>query len=442
MSYRAVILTGLPVEYLAVRRYLTDIQEEISPTGTIYEIGTFVAGEKVWKVTIVETGTGNATAALEAEKAITRYNPEILLFVGVAAGIKDVKVGDVVVASNVYNYESGRDAEVFKPRPSLVRSTANLVQTASIESSKTNWLQRLAVKPSSPPHVHIAPIASGEKVIASIDSETFKVLRSSYADARAVEMEGFGFLSAAFSHPDIAALVIRGISELIDNHENASVEPLESGPDRFEKAANHASAFAFEVLSGFQDIYLDAVLSNTEFHRTFSDELSSLRKLNNIVTKDSNAQKILKRQIFISAITCLETYLSDAFINTVLSDKKHLKSFFLSFKDFKDRKLRANEIFDFYDKADEIAKKAMLDVIYHNLPKVSNMYSATFDIDFPNYSELQKDIVTRHDLVHRNGKTKNGDESLVNKIAVDEVISRIENFVGELDKKLREVEKK
>lgn len=185
---------------------------------------------------------------------------------------------------------------------------------------------------------------------------------------------------------------------------------------------------------------LDAILSNTEFYHTFSNEISSLRKLNSLSIADFNAQRTLKRQIFISAVTCLETYLSDAFINTVLSNQTYLKSFFSSFKDFKDRKLGLDELFSYVDKAEEIAKKAMLEVIYHNLPKVSNMYKSTFDIGFPNFSEIQRDIVTRHDLVHRNGKTKEGEEISVDESVVNSVICRIKNFVDELDRKLKDKE--
>ncbi|MEC4988441.1 MAG: hypothetical protein SAJ37_06795 [Oscillatoria sp. PMC 1068.18] len=185
---------------------------------------------------------------------------------------------------------------------------------------------------------------------------------------------------------------------------------------------------------------LDAILSNTEFYHTFSNEISSLRKLNSLSTGDFNAQRTLKRQIFISAVTCLETYLSDAFINTVLSNQTYLKSFFSSFKDFRDRRLGMNELFSYVDQAEEIAKKAMLEVIYHNLPKVSNMYKSTFDISFPNFSEIQRDIVTRHDLVHRNGKTKEEKEISVDQSVVDRVICRIESFVNELDRMLKDKE--
>ena len=186
---------------------------------------------------------------------------------------------------------------------------------------------------------------------------------------------------------------------------------------------------------------LNAILSNTEFYHTFSSEISSLRVLNESEQSDPNARKILKRQICINAITCLETYLSDAFVHTVLSSKKYLKLFFTTFRDFKDQKLSMNELFDYADKAEEKAKEAMLEVIYHNLPKVSKMYEATLGISFPNISQIQKDIAVRHDLVHRNGKTKEGKEIFIDKADVDEIISRIENFVETLDHMLRAKEK-
>ena len=186
---------------------------------------------------------------------------------------------------------------------------------------------------------------------------------------------------------------------------------------------------------------LEAILSNTEFYRTFFDEISSLRLLNTLNIVDLKALKTLKRQIYIGAITCLETYLSDAFINTVLSNKEYLRSFFSTFKGFNDQKSKMNELFSQFDKAEEVAKKAMLEMIYHNLPNVSKMYKSTLDISFPDFSIIQKDIIARHDLVHRNGKTKERKEIVIDEAIVDEVVCRIESFVNEIDRKLKEKEK-
>jgi hypothetical protein len=183
---------------------------------------------------------------------------------------------------------------------------------------------------------------------------------------------------------------------------------------------------------------LEAILSNTDFHGTFLDEIASLRVLNKLRVPDPKAKKTLSRNLYVGVIACLETYLSDAFINTVLSNEKYLRSFFTSFKDFREQKLPLNELFDFASKREEIAKKTMLEVIYHNLPKVSKMYEATLNIEFPPFFEIQKAVSIRHDLVHRNGKNKDGIESSINSIMVDDIISKVESFINEIDQKLKE----
>ena len=97
-----------------------------------------------------------------------------------------------------------------------------------------------------------------------------------------------------------------------------------------------------------------------------------------------------------------------------------------------------SELFIYFDQAEKLAKEAMLDILYHNLSKVSHMYKSTFKIAFPDFSQISSDIVTRHDLVHRNGKTKKeGQMIVVDELSVDKVISRIENFVALLDRELK-----
>jgi nucleoside phosphorylase len=242
----AVILTALPVEYLAVRFYLTELHEEIHLKGTIYERGQFTSISQIWDVGIVEIGAGNTGAAIEAERAITYFSPDVLFFVGVAGGIKDVEIGDVVASTKIYGFESGKAEQRFKPRPEIGLPAYGLEQRARAEARKGDWLQRLTTEIEPTPRAFVAPIAAGEKVVASTKSDVFQFLAENYGDAIAVEMEGLGFLEAARANQRVEAIVIRGISDLIDGKGKAD----KAGSQ--EMASRHASAFAFTMLANLK----------------------------------------------------------------------------------------------------------------------------------------------------------------------------------------------
>ena len=245
---RAVILTALSVEYQAVRTHLDHLHEVTHEQGTIYEQGSFSADGRFWEVALVEVGAGSSKTALEAERAIQLFDPNVILFVGVAGGLKDVALGDVVAATKAYAYESGKDKATFETRPSVGLSTYRLTERAKAEARKGDWLQRLKGRPPAvPSKVLVAPIAVGDKVIASKRSITYKFLRANYGDAVAVEMEGSGFLESVHANPQVDALVIRGISDLIDHKKQSDAAGSQ------QVAARHAAAFAFELLAKLGD---------------------------------------------------------------------------------------------------------------------------------------------------------------------------------------------
>src|SRR6476620_6646956 len=99
---RAVILTAHSDDYQAIRAHLADVEEETHPQGTVYELGQFSANGKTWEVAIAEIDNSNASAASEAERALSHFKPDVILLVGAATGIKDVALGDVIVATKVY----------------------------------------------------------------------------------------------------------------------------------------------------------------------------------------------------------------------------------------------------------------------------------------------------------------------------------------------------
>lgn len=240
-SPTAVILTALEVETRAVLRHLFGLSTE-TVSGTGFFRGQFDG----WDVAVVEVGAGNVGAAAITVRACEHYKPRVALFVGVAGGVKDVAIGDVVVATKVYGYESGKDkAAGLQVRPTLLTSAHALEQRARILRQTEPWQARLNPQiRHGNPTLFVGAIAAGEKVVASERASTAKLLREHYGDTLAVEMEGRGFLEGVHINHPVQGCVIRGISDVLSGKATAD----QSGSQ--QRAADAAAAVAFQMLSG------------------------------------------------------------------------------------------------------------------------------------------------------------------------------------------------
>lgn len=181
----------------------------------------------------------------------------------------------------------------------------------------------------------------------------------------------------------------------------------------------------------------EAIIANKDYYDSFQKEVSNLEKLNNISLESPDLESVLKRQLYISAIGTLETFLSETFVNLTDERPEYFKNFIETFPDFSKRKFPLSEIYSHYENLKTTARKEMLKVIYHNLDVVQNMYTATFDINFPEIAELSKLIATRHDLVHRNGKTKEGEEVKLDKESITELLKKTSTFVESISVELK-----
>jgi hypothetical protein len=181
---------------------------------------------------------------------------------------------------------------------------------------------------------------------------------------------------------------------------------------------------------------IDAIIESLNFIKAFNKEISNLKQLNDVSLENPDLQETLKRQIYSGAITCLEDYLSTTLIQEVLNKEEYFKNFVRTYHGIKHRKFNLSEIYDNLDKLRDVVKVELVDVIYHDLPKVKGMYKDTLNIDFPEIKDLMTVIKTRHDMVHRNGKNKDGIKIDITKELISGVISKVEDFVKSIDEKL------
>lgn len=118
-------------------------------------------------------------------------------------------------------------------------SAHDLVERAKAES------RAIELDGGSAYRARVAPIAAGEKVVASIRSATHKLIRKNYRDAIAVEMEGRGLLEAVHTNASVSGLIIRGISDLLDAKAQADAAGSQA------VASENAADFAFRILARF-----------------------------------------------------------------------------------------------------------------------------------------------------------------------------------------------
>jgi Ca-activated chloride channel homolog len=214
-----MIFTALKEEHRAVDDHLRDRAQHINTAkladGTYAEV-YLLDGEASWVVYLVDIGPGNNNAAVLAERYREALHLDSLVFVGVAAGRKDVRLGDVVIAEKVYAYESGRQSEgEFQARPDVWKAPHRTVQAAK---QARRALERRGVGYS----IQIKAVSSGSAVVDAHDAPAWRTIHTHYEDTAALEMEGAGLATAAHLAEGVQAFIIRGISDRGDGHKKAA----------------------------------------------------------------------------------------------------------------------------------------------------------------------------------------------------------------------------
>ncbi|MCB0631633.1 MAG: hypothetical protein R2824_02495 [Saprospiraceae bacterium] len=256
------ILSPIEVEYSAVRRFVEDRREQIRGN-IIYEVGRYETS----RIVLRQTGATNQACMLATEKVIRDFEPDYLFLVGVAGGLKDVAIGDLLVGTKIYAYEIGKEtANGFVTRPESFRPDPLLIEKARFVARNFSDLAGIDYQ------VFFGAIASGEKVITSQNSRVAQMIRSNYNDALAVEMESFGFIQAVSEHVKIRSMVIRGISDLLDDKSKMDATGTQY------LASTRAATFAFELIKYIHKNPESTTMKKNELEQAEALELLELQQ--------------------------------------------------------------------------------------------------------------------------------------------------------------------
>lgn len=169
-------------------------------------------------------GMGRVNAATATSEAIKRWKPKHVVLVGIAGGIaaRNVALGDLLISEQIVDYELQKITESGIQVRWSVHKASRRLYAAALNVIGDDWTAHIETKrpEAGTPHIHIGPIASGDKVVAV--ENVLTEYRSVWPSLIGVEMEAAGVASACFAaarQPEF--FMVRGVSDLADGNKNA-----------------------------------------------------------------------------------------------------------------------------------------------------------------------------------------------------------------------------
>jgi nucleoside phosphorylase len=229
ISVDVAIITILQEEYKAVLGLLRDVRPVVgSPeleNNHVWVVGEVDSplSDVPYTVGLAKSPAGTNEAVNTTKNTLEALHPRCVLVVGVAGGLGDVSLGDVVVADRICAYEYGKVDHGFHSRDDLDSPTdAGISSAAStLPDRYPDWYGELARSHGLRdlhPRIIVGHVASGDKVVDDPTAEFFASVIKSRRKLQAVEMEGAGVATAIQNARETQHAVsfgmVRGISDI------------------------------------------------------------------------------------------------------------------------------------------------------------------------------------------------------------------------------------
>lgn len=231
------IITAVEEEFNAVKTSFNDWKEiKLSNDPNIYYLSNIIVNDGLTQSILLSVlpEMGLTAAANLTTRIIDKFHPSKVLMAGICGGVKDkVQIGDLIIASNSWDYGSGKIKPAmeknghyysFEASPNQI-SVPNLntlkLSTSGIIEKITNEWNKYHMDMPMTSQLHIGPMPSGASVIC--DSELFnEIIRPQHRKCLALDMETYGvyYSSANTTELPIRFLSIKAVSDYADEEKN------------------------------------------------------------------------------------------------------------------------------------------------------------------------------------------------------------------------------
>lgn len=173
----------------------------------------------------------------------------------------------------------------------------------------------------------------------------------------------------------------------------------------------------------------------------FNESLSNIEKLLNIEVEESLRNSYMN-MLYSSVITILETYLYDALKFHVFNqpDDLLLRKFIETYQKYQEEQFLYKKLYELFEHKEEKVNETIDFMSYHRLRDISSLYKSIFWIECEEEKiwKIEKAIYKRHDLVHRNGKKKNGTVHEIEKSDVEWLMIVVKDFISYVERGIQD----
>ncbi|ACD30555.1 5'-methylthioadenosine/adenosylhomocysteine nucleosidase [Francisella tularensis] len=224
---KIAILGAMEIEILPILAKL-DNYETIKYANNKYYLANYQDKELV----IAYSKIGKVFSSLTTTIMIERFGVEALLFSGVAGGLQDLKVGDMIAATATVQHDVDITAFGY-PYGKIPISEVEIKTSAKLLKQAQNVANELGL------NLHTGVIATGDQFVHCAERKDFVIKEF---DAKAIEMEGAS-VNLICNEMGVPSLILRSISDTADG----------DAPENFDEfakmAAKRSANFIMQILS-------------------------------------------------------------------------------------------------------------------------------------------------------------------------------------------------
>lgn len=184
--------------------------------------------------------------------------------------------------------------------------------------------------------------------------------------------------------------------------------------------------------------------SNLTSESLFDKFQNNINMLRDVISHNHIAVGLevpIYKMAYAHAVTLLETFLSETIKSLIITNDSYFENAIRKLEELKKANFSLIEVWRHPEGIKGLAVERLSDVLYHNIPKVKLMLEAITGIKLKaDIAQVTRIAVIRHDIVHRNGKTTEGNVIELNIEVVEKAIDKIESFVALVHRQLEEEE--